>query len=347
MVLDNFSYYETSDGTKIRYGFWASNNLCLQNGYPKTVVLFQGRASFIEKFDVIIEGLLRRGFNVWAFDWRGQGLSSRMLDERHKGHIDTYETYLKDAHELLQEKILPNIYGPLIVLGQSMGSHLALRYMSDYPGVFDMAILTAPLLDLNTGGYSKNLARIISQVACRLGLGQAFVMGHDIYDPTREPFEGNMLTHNRAAFFHHRLMQKNNPELSVGGVTYQWVDATFQSIDVLMNAEKMSKITAPVMVISAGEEVVVDNSRAAQAAAWLPSGIYKVYPHARHQILSEIPEIMQQFWRDFEGFIAQHLNYLRRRDLPESRLVETPQFAGMNRAYPALTNNLKSLNPNF
>ena len=45
-----------------------------------SVVLFGGRGEFIEKYATEVVGeLLARGFAVLSMDWRGQGLSSRML----------------------------------------------------------------------------------------------------------------------------------------------------------------------------------------------------------------------------------------------------------------------------
>ena len=43
-----------------------------------TLVLMQGRAEFIEKYADVIARYVRLGFCVVAFDWRGQGLSTRI-----------------------------------------------------------------------------------------------------------------------------------------------------------------------------------------------------------------------------------------------------------------------------
>ncbi|MDP4593209.1 MAG: alpha/beta hydrolase, partial [Beijerinckiaceae bacterium] len=51
-----------------------------------TIVICQGRAEFIEKYFETAGDLLRRNLTVVAFDWRGQGLSGRELDNSRKGH---------------------------------------------------------------------------------------------------------------------------------------------------------------------------------------------------------------------------------------------------------------------
>ena len=339
MHLNNFNYFTLADGAQLRYGYWQPD-YSINNSM--TVVIFQGRASFIEKFENVIDGLMERGHHVWAFDWRGQGLSSRMLSDIRKGHIDSYNTYLSDVHAFMQGVVLPQRVGPCIVLGQSMGSHLALRYMLDHPHVFARAVLTAPLLDLNTGGYSTTMARVIAQLACRCGLGSSFVLGHETVNPLKEPFEGNMLTRNRHAFLQHRRLQKENPAMSIGGVTYQWVDATFNSIDYLMQEEKLSTITVPTLMIAAGEDVVVDNGRIEQAVSWLPHGLLRNYTTARHQILTETNDILDQFWSDFDDFVQPLTS-----KSTKGRFIKSPQLARMNALHTLAANDLQGLYANL
>lgn len=305
-MMRRIEYFETPDGSRLRLGYW--KRLIQRDLSKPTMLILQGRASFLEKFEKIIEGFCQRGYDVWSFDWRGQGLSSRQLKNPRKGHIDSYETYLKDLDLILKHKILPDCQGPLIVLAQSMGSHLALRYMIDYASCFDLAILTAPMLELNTGGYSKAVAQLLSKACVKVGLGSMFVMGHGAYDPLKEPFEGNMLTHDRESFLYHRSLQKLNPLLTIGGVTYGWVHATFESINKLNYPENLKKIKIPVLVIAAGQEFVVNNQRLEQIVSWMPRATLKVYATARHQILSECPGVITQFWHDSESFIAVNLS---------------------------------------
>src|SRR5690606_25333509 len=89
-----YSYIETPDGTRIRYRYWPNRGLCTGIQSCKNILIMQGRASFMEKFNRVIEGLRARNYRIWAFDWRGQGLSGRQLKDPHKGHIDSYDTYL-------------------------------------------------------------------------------------------------------------------------------------------------------------------------------------------------------------------------------------------------------------
>lgn len=357
MNQSTIHYMIASDGAKIRVGHWIPEkhlnpslfNERTQDGDDTkgTVVIMQGRASFIEKFEEVIEGLLAKGHEVWAFDWRGQGLSSRMTANRHQGYIDSYDTFLSDFHQLMVQEIKPKQKGPLVALGQSMGAHVLLRYLSEYPGYFDAAVLTSPMLDLITGGYPKPLARAIARMGSYLGLAQHYVFGHGDYEPWREPFEDNLLTHNREIFFKHRRLQIENPLLSIGGVTFGWLKATFDSIETLLNKEYLERIKTPILVIAAGEEMVVDNTPLYQVCEWLKDCRLKVYDGARHQILNEIDPYMNMLWKDFDHFMEDNFERTLPLDLAERRFVKSPELATMKRLDPPISQDLDSVKPNF
>ncbi len=75
-ITEAAEYQTLSDGTKIRWAAYAADHLPA----IKTVVLLQGRASFLEKHNEIIRDLNRHGFTVYAFDWPGQGGSDRFVN---------------------------------------------------------------------------------------------------------------------------------------------------------------------------------------------------------------------------------------------------------------------------
>lgn len=340
MITEPFEYMLTPDGGRMRYKFWPSMSHPQKDTHTETIILMQGRASFIEKFQYVITHLQKRGYHVWSFDWRGQGLSSRLTQNYQKGYIDSYETYLQDFTQLLYSVILPKVHGPLLLLGQSMGCHIALRFLEKFPGVFDGAFLTAPMLELNTGGYSNNIAQLLVKAACKIGLQTCFVPGHSSYDPSKEPFEGNLLTHDRKSFLEHRDLQKKNPILSVGGVTYGWAHATFESMAYLNRPEILGRIHVPVYALLAGDENVVDNTNAHTILSWIPHCEYKTYEGARHQLLSESPCYMRRLWEDLDAFMERFGTENVRSS--KRRLVEPAQLSRMQRIYPTLPNDFQS-----
>ena len=83
---------KTRDGVNIRFARWHP-----PPGRKGTVCLFHGRAEFIEKYFETVRELRARGFAVATFDWRGQGMSDRALDDRMKGHVNDFSEYELDV----------------------------------------------------------------------------------------------------------------------------------------------------------------------------------------------------------------------------------------------------------
>ena len=70
-----------------------------------TVLVAGGRGEFVEKYFEVISELLGRGFDVVAFDWRGQGLSTRELPNPRKGHIDDFLLYERDLERSEERRV--------------------------------------------------------------------------------------------------------------------------------------------------------------------------------------------------------------------------------------------------
>src|SRR5688500_3343800 len=78
-----------------------------------------GRGDFIEKYLEIHDHWVRRGWNVTAFDWRGQGGSQ---GNKPGGWLDRFETLVGDLAGLI-DAWKAETPGPHAVIGHSMGGH--------------------------------------------------------------------------------------------------------------------------------------------------------------------------------------------------------------------------------
>src|SRR5215831_11847947 len=101
-IADRYGFLDGAGG-RLRYA------CCNASGTPRgTILLLTGRGEFIEKYATEIAGeLLGRGFAVLALDWRGQGLSDRLLADRDKGHIDNFTTYMADLRLFIDQVVMP------------------------------------------------------------------------------------------------------------------------------------------------------------------------------------------------------------------------------------------------
>ena len=158
-------YFTTADGTAIRNALWSP-----ESKNPRgSVVLLGGRKEFLEKYTETAADLNQRGFAVFGFDWRGQGLSSRMLPDRLKGFVRNYDDYVQDLEEFFQRVVQPEAVRPIYLLAHSMGGHVALRYLHRQPADIDKAVLVAPMLDINTKPFPRWL---VKGLVCSISKGR-------------------------------------------------------------------------------------------------------------------------------------------------------------------------------
>src|SRR5262249_39034223 len=134
---------KTPDGVSLRYARWAP-----PPGRKGTVVLLQGRAEYIEKYFETVRDLRARGFAVATFDWRGQGMSARVLRDRRKGYVRSFADYATDLETVMHEIVLPDCPPPIFCLAHSMGGAVAIRCCHDGNRWFERVVLSAPLIAL-------------------------------------------------------------------------------------------------------------------------------------------------------------------------------------------------------
>ncbi len=163
----------------------------------------------------------------WVERWRGQGGSER---PRRLPSRPRPRRFDRDAVELaLFARTIPAAGWPRILIGHSMGGAIALLCLRRYPGSFDAAILSAPMLGIRTGGVPSPLVRGISSLARAAGLGMCFVPGAGAWQPDRVPSPERSRVSNDpercrlqcAWFLEHAALRVDEP-------TWGWLDASLR-----------------------------------------------------------------------------------------------------------------------
>ena len=295
-------YYTGRDRQRLRYGLWLP-----ERNTRGTVFVLTGRSEFIEKYYETIADLKDRGFTSIIPDWRGQGLSGRLIIDtpRNKGNdFDLMIGDLVDLIALAKRKKLPK---PWTVLGHSMGSHLFLRLIHDNPRQqknFNRAVLVAPMLGLKLSAFTMALlSHLIKRARKRRRLKDL------------APFQGNKniqwkkqvgfgrLTSDAARFSDEQWQIDQNPALAQGGISYGWLDAAFKSNALLRKSRLPEKIKIPLCFVLPGKENVVDGKAAREFIARISSATVVTITDARHEILKERDDIRRAFWQIFENFV--------------------------------------------
>ena len=262
-----------------------------------TVVLSPGRSEPIEKYFEVVEDLLARGFAVLTHDWRGQGLSARALPDRLKGHALGFKTFLADYKALLDtfETRMPK---PWIAMAHSMGGCLTMLALAHGETRFSAAVLSAPMLGLNTGGVPPWFAKPLSWIMARVGLAGEYVQ--TAYDPLTQTFQGDGLTHDETRYNRYQAQLRADPQIALGGMTWGWADFAISACAWLRKSKGVEAISIPVTIAAAELDNRVLNPDQKAIAGRIPKGRYLEVPGAFHEILIETDPRRAIFWQAFD-----------------------------------------------
>jgi lysophospholipase len=284
----HLAHFEGKNGWPLRSIIWRPASAAA------TIVLLNGRGDFIEKYAELVADLLAKGFAVAAMDWRGQGLSGASTEPPRRTHIDDFSLWVEDAQIWFSAVVAKLCPAPFKLLGHSMGSHLGLRILHDSPDFFEKAALLVPMLGLQTHPFSNKFARRVAKMIVGLGQGERFSFGQLPYSALfNNVVRMNRLTSDRTRFDYEAAAIAANPNLAIGGVSYGWAVAAFNSCDLLATAGYAESIAIPTLILAAEREVLVSNDASAAFAARMPHAIYEVIADGRHELLRERDAIRQ------------------------------------------------------
>jgi len=290
----------TNDGTRLRWGHLPAQE-------PRAeCVMVGGFGECIEKYFETIGDLAARGYSVWCLDWRGQGGSERprRLPSRPRPrHFD------RDASELASfaEK-LTTARRPRLLIGHSMGGAVALLCLRRYPGLFDAAILSAPMLGIRAGGLPPVLMRCITGLARVTGLGICFLPGASRWRSDR-------------ALTPERSRVSNDPErcrlqyawfsahtaLRVDAPTGGWLDSALRLAARMAKKKFLAGIDTPILLFSAGVETFLCPEAHRRAARLLPDCTLVEFPDSKHEPFLERDTIRNRWFATIDRFVSDRL----------------------------------------
>ncbi|MBO6813273.1 MAG: alpha/beta hydrolase [Rhizobiaceae bacterium] len=296
---DAFSgYIETPDNIRLRYARWKAT------AHPAkgTVLLLHGRTECIEKLFETVSDLRKRGFEVLTFDWRGQGGSSRLIQNKLAGYIDDYEDYIVDLETVFQQVALPDCKAPYYILAHSTGGLISLLAAPRFANKVRRMVLSSPLLGLENRGLPQPGIRLLSGFMSAIGLGESY-LGSGSTPAESSSFAGNIYTSDPERFDRNRRLVEDFRELAVGGTTAAWVFATCQAMELVHDMDFYTGISIPSLLVLAGNEQVVSNQAIEELGARLRAGSTLTIDGAKHEILQEHDIYREQLLAAFDSFI--------------------------------------------
>ncbi len=290
-----FGEWKAADGWTVR----TLERMQQEGDQARGSLLFAGgRGDFIEKYLEAQDHWHRRGWNVTAFDWRGQGASQGDLPG---GHLDRFETLVEDLAGLI-EHWRRESPGPHAVVAHSMGGHVLLRTLAERRPKIDAAVLVAPMLMINSGPMPPFAAQWLASTASLFGWS-----GQPAWQQPSQPRPaGSMrqaiLTGCPDHYSDELWWWERHPRFDLGVPSWGWLKAAFQSCASLTPAS-LAGVEIPVLLIGTERDRLVSPAAIRRAASLLPRAELVMYDESAHEILRERDEVRLRALDSIDAFL--------------------------------------------
>ena len=278
------SSFSTVDNIKIAYA------TAINPQSKKTIVISSGRIEGLIKYKEVVFDLFNNGYSVFIHDHRGQGYSDRLLSNSHKGYVATFDDYVEDFHQFMQEEVLRHVeqsgYIKPHLLCHSMGGAIGALYLLKYAADFDKVVFSAPMFWI-AAPLPRWITNILINVGCAINKALKsepwYFIGLGDYEPVA--FNKNSLTHSAVRYDFFRKEYDESPSVKLGGPTFHWLQQAVIAMSTIK--DQAHKINNTCLILQAGGDSVVDNKRQKELAHQMPNADFLTIDLARHELLLE------------------------------------------------------------
>ncbi|SFQ97462.1 alpha/beta fold hydrolase [Poseidonocella sedimentorum] len=259
-------------------------------GARGTVLVFTGRTEFIEKYGPFARDFALRGLAMATCDWRGQGLSSRLVADPCVGHVEDFADYQADARALVEFARDEGLPEPYFLVAHSLGGCIGLRSLMEGLPV-RAAVFSAPMWGIEINPVLRPLAWMLTALVSNSALGERYApgTGRETYVDV-EPFEGNQLTTDQATYEWLKSQTTAHPALQLGGPSIRWLHGALREMRALA---AMPSPDMPCLTFLGTNERIVSPSRIHDRMRRWPGGELVMVDSAEHEVLMERPTMRE------------------------------------------------------
>ena len=289
-------FFEAPDKKKIHYVFYKAEN-------PVTnIVIAHGFTESAEKFLEMCWYFVKMKLNVFIVDHRGHGLSHRHNTDKEVVHVQYFDQYVDDLQTLVQSVVLkkaPSL--PLYLYSHSMGGAISVQHLQKYPGVFEKAILSAPMIQAKTAGLPPTVAKVVTGLFIALGKEQEKVVGYKGFNPDRTYEDSHDTSKERFDYYHKKKIE--NEDIRTAAPSYRWVNEAVKVTARNLDPERNRKITAKVLLCQPEEDSTVYMEAEDEFIKLVKDGRLVKFRDCKHEIYNSIDPTVKEYLDTIETFL--------------------------------------------
>lgn len=268
---------------------------------PRGSLLFAGgRGDFIEKYLEAYAHWRELGWNVTAFDWRGQG-ASRGDDPARLHGLDLL---VDDLAELIGQWREEG-EGPHVAIGHSMGGHVLLRTLAERRPALDAAVLVAPMIAINSAPLPPWGASWLASTFSMFGWRDQPAWHQPAEAPPPGSYRQSILTGSAERYEDETWWWKKEPGFNLGVPSWGWLEAAYRS-SALLTPAALGKVDLPLLIIGTERDRLVSPAAIRRAAALLPKAELLMFDDAGHEILREADPVRLEAYARIDMFLDAH-----------------------------------------
>ena len=297
------SRWAAPDGHSIRRLDWE------EPGAPArgSLLFMPGRGDAYEKYLETFEHWRQRGWRVSAADWRGQAGSGRLGADPITGHVDDFALWVADLAAFWTDWARDRA-GPLVLVGHSMGGHLALRAVVEralQPRPASL-VLSAPMLDVLPERLPSLLKHCAARAMCAIGDARRPAWKWSERPGEVPAFRQALLTHDDERYADELWWRAERPELVMGPGSWGWVAGAVASIRRLARPGALEAVDLPVYIVATTADRLVGIAAVRRAAARLPRAEALWFgPEVAHEILRETDPVRDRALAGIDAFLER------------------------------------------
>lgn len=287
--------------------------LYLKDKGRPTIVIVHGLNEFKEKYLELTYYFLQNNFNVLSYDQRDHGKSR---SDASKDLINTldFNDYIQDLKKLIEHVshrfgLLDNFFA----FGHSMGGAVVMGCLQEYPELFKCAVLSSPMLTINTQPYSQSITYLLSVSAKVLSLADRPIpssASQKVF-PKSDLIQNNpsyqALTNSKArGQFSFELNQQIN-HVVTKDATMNWLNTSMKHLNRISDQSKLSDIQQAVLLVRSVNDQIVDPMGIYKAADLIPNARLIAVEEAGHEIYQEKDYILKPYVNSVIQFYNQNV----------------------------------------
>lgn len=291
------AYFESFDGNKIHYEHYKADS-------PEgVIVLVHGFTESVVKFREMSYNFLMMGFNVFAIENRGHGLSYRINpDDPETVTIHSFDDYVKDLDCFIKTVVLPASEGLTPYLyAHSMGGAIGVQYLQTHADVFPKAVLTAPMIMPQTAGLPSFAVKALINPFIWTGKGDKMAFIYHGFNPDYS-FENSNDT-SRVRFDYYHKIRCATRHLQTSCASYNWVSEAIRVSKRNLDPARCAKIKTEILLCQPEVDKSVVSSAEDDFIKLVKNGRLIKFPASKHEIYASGDETLLSYLTEIEKFL--------------------------------------------